>query len=243
MHDYPFYSLSIKKPDIFPKDFMMSVINDGEILARIHKFKMFRKEGNLFIDLYEALVGKPSSKFIAVPNLIVREADKKYFGFGDSKAEALKDCLKKIKDVPIHAIVQLDNESEKCEEWNSNAEPLQQFKRFSSTDVKKKTIDPPNSPGKIYGTITDSTRQIDLTDDIIDAREKKSAGKPIMNAKITAVCKGAEKKKTKTNDSGYYEFTELKDGLWALKLKAKGYDAQEAKVEIIRGGEYEENFE
>jgi len=90
----------------------VSIINDGEIFARIHKFKMFRKEGNLFIDVYEGLLGKPAHKFIAVPNLLVQEADKKYFGLGDSKAEALKDCLKKIKDVPIHVIVSPDNHSE-----------------------------------------------------------------------------------------------------------------------------------
>lgn len=87
----------------------MSIINDGEIFARIHKFKMFRKEGNLFIDVYEGLLGKPAHKFIAVPNLLVQEADKKYFGFGDSKAEALKDCLRKIKDAPIHTIIPSDN--------------------------------------------------------------------------------------------------------------------------------------
>ena len=75
----------------------MSNINDGEILARIHKFKIFRNEGNLFIDVYEGLLGKPAHKFIAVPNLLVQEADKKYFGFGDTKAEALKNCLIKIK--------------------------------------------------------------------------------------------------------------------------------------------------
>ena len=89
----------------------MSIINDGEIFARIHKFKMFRKEGNLFIDVYEGLLGKPAHKFIAVPNMLIQESDKKYFGFGDTKAEALKDCLKKIKDVPIHTIIPADNSS------------------------------------------------------------------------------------------------------------------------------------
>jgi hypothetical protein len=42
---------------------------------------------------------------MAVPNLLIQEADKKYFGVGDSKILALKDCLKKIKDVPIGDIV------------------------------------------------------------------------------------------------------------------------------------------
>lgn len=83
----------------------MSVINEEEIFARIHKYKIFRNEGNLFIDVYEVILGKPAHKFMAVPNLLIQEADKKYFGAGDSKIEALKDCLKKIKDVPISEIV------------------------------------------------------------------------------------------------------------------------------------------
>ena len=83
----------------------MPIINEGEIFARIHKFKIFRKEGNLFIDLYEALLGEPAHKFVAVPNLLFEEADKKYFGVGDTKGAAIKDCLGKIKDVPIETIV------------------------------------------------------------------------------------------------------------------------------------------
>ena len=86
----------------------MPLINDEEIFARVHKFKLFRKEGNIFIDLYEAMLGKPAHKYIAVPNLDLQEADKEYFGVGDSKSEALKDCLKKMKDTPISAIVHLD---------------------------------------------------------------------------------------------------------------------------------------
>ena len=83
----------------------MPLINDEEIFARVHKFKLFRREGNIFIDLYEAMLGKPAHKYIAVPNLNLQEADTKYYGVGDSKATALKDCLKKIKDVPIDDIV------------------------------------------------------------------------------------------------------------------------------------------
>jgi hypothetical protein len=94
------------------KGFNMSMINEGEIFARIHKFKIFRREGNLFIDLYEALLGEPAHKFVAVPNLVIQEADKKYFGVGDTKGAAIKDCLSKIKDVPIETIVPTDEPQE-----------------------------------------------------------------------------------------------------------------------------------
>lgn len=90
----------------------MSIINDNEIFAGIHKFKLFRKEGNLFIDVYESLIGKPAHKFVAVPNLMLQESDKEYFGFGDTKADAIKDCLRKVKDVPIETIVPPETSSE-----------------------------------------------------------------------------------------------------------------------------------
>ena len=86
----------------------MPIIGNEEILARVQKFKLFRSEGNIYIDLYEALLGKPAHKFIAVPNLLIKESDKKYFGVGDSKKEALMDCLKKIKEVPLNEIISLD---------------------------------------------------------------------------------------------------------------------------------------
>jgi hypothetical protein len=90
----------------------MAIINDDEIFAGIHKYKLFRKEGNLFIDVYESLIGKPAHKFVAVPNLMLQESDKEYFGFGDTKADAIRDCLKKVKDVPIETIVPPETSSE-----------------------------------------------------------------------------------------------------------------------------------
>ena len=87
----------------------MGILGSEEILARVHKFKLFRSEGNLHIDLYESLAGSAGHRFVAVPNLLLREADEKYFGVGDSKKTALMDCLKKIKDVPIEAIVPLED--------------------------------------------------------------------------------------------------------------------------------------
>lgn len=103
----------------------MAVLNDGEIFAKVHKFKLFRKEGNLLIDVYEALIGKPAHKFIAVPNLVFEESDKKYFGFGDTKGDALKDCLTKIKDISIHDIFSPDTNNRQ----DVNTEPSPEQKR------------------------------------------------------------------------------------------------------------------
>jgi hypothetical protein len=102
----------------------MGILGNEEILARVHKFKLFRSEGNLFIDIYEALIGNPAHKFVAVPNLLVREANEKYFGVGDSKKTALADCLKKIKGIPLEIIVPLDD-------GNARAEVLSEIEKMS----------------------------------------------------------------------------------------------------------------
>jgi hypothetical protein len=83
----------------------MAILGDDEILARVHRFKLFRNEGNLYLDIYEAVLGKPPHKFIAVPNLLLKESEEKFFGVGDTKKDALTDCLKKIRAVPIEEIV------------------------------------------------------------------------------------------------------------------------------------------
>ncbi len=82
-----------------------AILGDDEILARVHRFKLFRNEGNFYIDVYEAVLGKPPHKFIAVPNLLLKESEEKFFGVGDTKKDALTDCLKKIRAVPIEEIV------------------------------------------------------------------------------------------------------------------------------------------
>jgi hypothetical protein len=88
---------------------IMAILGDDEILARVHRFKLFRNEGNLYIDVYEAVLGKPPHKFIAVPNLLLKESEEKFFGVGDTKKDALTDCLKKIRAIPIQDIVPTDD--------------------------------------------------------------------------------------------------------------------------------------
>jgi hypothetical protein len=102
----------------------MGILGNEEILARVHKFKLFRSEGNLFIDIYEALIGNPAHKFVAVPNLLVREANEKYFGVGDSKKTALMDCLKKIRGIPLEVIVPFEDGNVKAEALSSEIEKM-----------------------------------------------------------------------------------------------------------------------
>lgn len=81
---------------------------------------------------------------------------------------------------------------------------------------------PPPNLTAIFGVVTD-----------------KKTGEPIKNAKVD--CKGKES--VSTNASGYYEFINLTDGTWKLKVKVKGYKKGVAKVEIKEGGTFKQNCE
>jgi hypothetical protein len=125
------FSFMVKKG----KEPIVAIINEDEIFAGIHKFKLFRKEGNLFIDVYESLIGEPAHKFVAVPNLLIQESDREYFGFGDTKADAIKDCLRKVKDVPIEIVVPSETSSD--HNLTSNTPPNSEKKTESSTPFWK----------------------------------------------------------------------------------------------------------
>jgi len=92
-----------------------------------------------------------------------------------------------------------------------------------SMDPEISNSGPPPSLFAVYGVITDDT-----------------TGNPIRNATVT--CKGSGKKETKTNASGYYEQTNLKDGPWRLKIKAQGYKPANAKVVLSVEESCERNF-
>jgi len=86
-------------------------------------------------------------------------------------------------------------------------------------------------PGPVGSQLFLSTLSGKVTD--------QATGHPIPHAKIK--CKGDSKKHTETDASGYYEFSNLRDGTWELKIKTKGYGKNEAQVEIIGPGTFEEN--
>jgi len=106
------------------------------------------------------------------------------------------------------------------------------------------TNDLSSSLGTIKGTVFgDPLRTPGSIHDIIIEKEERGTGEPIKNAKVYATCKGMGKKSTKTDNSGYYEFNNLEDGQWELKVKAKGYETVKAMVEVSGGGIYQQNFE
>ena len=89
-------------------------IDEDELLTRVHKYELSRSGERLRIDVHEVIAGKYDHNFIAIPNLLDREARKAsedLFGFGTSEGEALEDCLIKIKDLSIQVVIPYDRRS------------------------------------------------------------------------------------------------------------------------------------
>jgi cytoskeletal protein CcmA (bactofilin family) len=100
------------------------------------------------------------------------------------------------------------------------------------------------SLGTIQGIVTKGqTVSRGTTHDFATPIEEEKRSEPLGSAEISAKCKGVGKKRTKTDGSGHYELTDLEDGTWELRVKAKGQKDIAATVEISGGGVYEKNFE
>jgi cytoskeletal protein CcmA (bactofilin family) len=98
--------------------------------------------------------------------------------------------------------------------------------------------------GTIQGIVTGYPRQSpDRLYDTAYAEEEEKTIEPIKDARVSASCMGFAVKSTRTDDFGFYELTDLKDGKWRLKVEANGYEAIKATVEVSCGGTYTQNFE
>ncbi len=81
-------------------------LNQDDVLSRVHQFELERDEERIFINVREPLVNSDKGAFIAVPSLITQECGNTgYVGLGNSVEEALKDCLKRIKGMPLSQII------------------------------------------------------------------------------------------------------------------------------------------
>jgi hypothetical protein len=80
-------------------------INEKDLLSKIHQYKLDRPDGWCHISVHEVIASENAQvEYIAVPNLVVQQAEKEYFGIGDSVESALSDCLTKIKSVEIKTL-------------------------------------------------------------------------------------------------------------------------------------------
>lgn len=67
----------------------------------------------------------------------------------------------------------------------------------------------------------------------------QDTSEPVSGANIKI--KGNGKRETETDVAGYFQFSDLEDGTWELKIKAEGYHKAKAQVEIEGEGMYERN--
>ncbi len=82
------------------------LLSQDDILSRVHQFELQREEGRMFITVKEILGGSIKGRFFAIPNFVIQECgNPEYIGQGGSVEEALKDCLKRIKGVPLSQII------------------------------------------------------------------------------------------------------------------------------------------
>lgn len=74
---------------------------ENDILTRVCRYNLIRNQRMIYIDVHERLAGRLAGKFVAVPNLINIIARQEFQGVGETEAEALDNCMLKIKDCDI----------------------------------------------------------------------------------------------------------------------------------------------
>ena len=79
----------------------MLSLNKNDILTKISRYNLIRNQRLIYIDVHETKAGNLAGKFVAVPNLINIVAKQDYQGTGETEANALENCLEKIKDFEI----------------------------------------------------------------------------------------------------------------------------------------------
>lgn len=79
-------------------------LHKNDIFTKVSRFNLIRNGRMLYIDVHQSIQGKLAAKFVAVPNLVNIIAKPEQQGIGESEQEAIKDCLKKIKGMPVEKI-------------------------------------------------------------------------------------------------------------------------------------------
>ena len=87
----------------------MASLMEKDILTKVSRYNLIRDQRMIYIDVHESLAGQLAGKFVAVPNLINIIARQEFQGVGETEAEALDNCLLKIKNYNIEDIFPTSN--------------------------------------------------------------------------------------------------------------------------------------
>lgn len=82
-------------------------LDQNDILTKISRYNLIRNGRMIYIDVHEKIQGNLADKFIAVPNLVNIVAKPEHQGSGAAEQTALKDCLKKIKNLKLEDLFPL----------------------------------------------------------------------------------------------------------------------------------------
>jgi len=88
---------------------IMNNLMENDILTKVSRYNLIRNQRMIYIDVHESLAGHLAGKFVAVPNLINIIARHEFQGVGETEAEALDNCILKIKDCHIENIFPTPN--------------------------------------------------------------------------------------------------------------------------------------
>ena len=75
----------------------MSHLMENDRLTKVCRYNLIRNPRMIYIDVHESLAGNLAGRYVAVPNLINLIAKQEFQGVGDTEAQALANCLEKIK--------------------------------------------------------------------------------------------------------------------------------------------------
>jgi hypothetical protein len=78
-------------------------LNDTDRLLFSKMYELRQKDGAMKIEVLEYLTPN-EPRFEAIPTLAVSDAPEEYSGYGNDEDTALKDCLKKIKNVSLRGL-------------------------------------------------------------------------------------------------------------------------------------------
>ena len=89
----------------------MNNLMENDILTKVARYNLIRNQRMIYIDVHESLAGHLAGKFVAVPNLVNIIARQEFQGVGETEAEALDNCLLKIKNYNIEDIFPTDSQT------------------------------------------------------------------------------------------------------------------------------------
>ena len=75
------------------------LINTGDCFTQVSLYQLLREDGRVFIFVHEILAGVGKGSFMAHPTHLACPHKAEYVGTGESRDEALSDCLARIKGV------------------------------------------------------------------------------------------------------------------------------------------------